>query len=156
MRKRTEDDADLQPRVRSGHVLNPLVALLAHQDERVAADIADVFEDVACDWRLVRVADGSAAARHIMNKGLPELLITCPDLPEVNGPDLVEWMRSFRCARAVPVLVHGEPADIDAREQLLRNEVRSIVPADSSRQVLAGHLARLVALVEKVRFPQLA
>ncbi len=155
MRRRT-DDPDAMPRARGEHVLNPLVALLAHHDDEAVASFRDVFDDVACDWRLIRVADGAAAARHVMNKGLPELLIVSPDLPQVAGPDFVEWMRSFRCASPIPVLVYGEPGDDEAREQFLRNDVRTIVSAPCPRPKLAAHLADLVGQVEKRRFPSMA
>ncbi len=155
MRKRSEDP-EAMPRPRGDHVLNPLVALLAHHDDAAVASFRDVFDDVACDWRLVRVADGSAAARHVMNKGLPELLVVSPDLPQVAGPDFVEWMRSFRCASPIPVLVYGEPGSDEAREQFLRSDVRTILPAPCPRSTLASHLADLVAQVEKRRFPSMA
>lgn len=155
MRRRT-DDPDALPRPRGDNVLNPLVALLAHDNDDAAASFREVFDDVAVDWRLVRVADGAAAARHVMNKGLPELLVICAGLPGVSGPEFVEWMRSFRSGYPVPVLVYGEPQDTDAREQLLRNDATRIVPAPCPRSTLAGHLAHLVGQVEKRRFPSMA
>jgi DNA-binding NarL/FixJ family response regulator len=135
-----------------GSILTPLVALLAHGGQEGSAFIRDVFEDVACDWRVVRVADGTAASRHIMGKGLPDLLIVASDLPQTSGPELIAWMRSFRGGLSVPILVWGEPPDDDAREHLLSNGVSIILPASSSRKVLADHFARMVSLVEKRRF----
>jgi DNA-binding NarL/FixJ family response regulator len=137
-------------------VLNPLVALLVHHDDQAVAQFRDVFDDVACDWRLVRVADGAAAARHVMNKGLPELLVVCPELPQVSGPEFVEWIRSFRSASSIPVLVYGEPKDPQARAHFLRHDANSIVPSPCPRATLAGPLAELVAQVEKRRFPSMA
>jgi len=156
MRKASSASPESTPPARSDHVLNPLVALFAHHDDAAASHFKDVFEDVACDWRFVRVADGTAAARHVMNKGLPELLVISPDLPRVSGPDFVEWVRSFRGAQPLPVLVYGEPADDDARERFLRNEVRLMVPATCPRQTLAAHLEDLVSRVEKRRFGSMA
>jgi CheY-like chemotaxis protein len=149
-------DPDALPRPRGDHVLNPLVALLAHDDDEAAANFRDVFDDVAVDWRLVRVADGTAAARHVMNKGLPELLVICAGLPGVSGPEFVEWMRSFRSGYPIPVLVYGEPENGDAREQFLRNDATLIVPAPCPRPTLARHLTGLVGQVEKRRFPSMA
>ena len=82
MRKTPDSSPELGPPARTDNVLNPLVGLLAHHDAAAASSFKDVFEDVACDWRLVRVTDGTAAARHVMNKGLPDLLIVGADLPE--------------------------------------------------------------------------
>jgi len=152
--RRSREEAEARPA--SATLLNPLVALLVHPDTKAAAAFADVFEDVACDWRLVRVPDGGAAARHIMNKGLPDLLVTATELPQVSGPDLVEWMRSFRSAHNVPVLVFGEPVQDVTREQFLRNEVKHFLAEDSPRQVLATRLSALVGAVEKVRYPAFA
>ena len=153
---RRVDDPDALPRPRGEHVLNPLVALLAHHDDDAVAGFREVFDDVACDWRLVRMADSTAAARHVMNKGLPDLLIVGPDLPQVSGPDFVEWLRSFRSASSIPVLVYGEPADMEAREQFLRNDARTIVPAPCPRPALAAHLSKIVAQVERRRYPSMA
>jgi DNA-binding response OmpR family regulator len=151
MHKTTIDLPAAEPRPKS-NILSPLVALLAHPDEEASARFREVFEDVACDWRLVCVQDGTTAARHVMNKGLPELLVLSSDLPQVSGPELVEWMRSFRGASPIPILVYGEPRDDEAREQLLRNEVKVIVPVPCPRKVLASHLTQLVSQVEKRRF----
>jgi DNA-binding response OmpR family regulator len=151
MTKTTSQLPAAEPRLKS-NILSPLVALLAHPDNEEAGHFREVFEDVACDWRLVCVPDGTAAARHVMNKGLPELLVLSSDLPQVSGPELVEWMRSFRGGCPIPILVYGEPRDDEAREQLLRNEVKVIIPVPCPRQVLAGHLTRLVTQVEKRRF----
>jgi CheY-like chemotaxis protein len=155
MRKASSDAPFPEARSRD-HLLHPLVALLAHHDDAAAASFEDVFEDVACDWRLVRAADGTSAARHIMNKGLPDLLVVCADLPQVSGPDLVEWLRSFRCAHAIPVLVYGEPADDESRQRFRQHEVRLVVTAPCPRPLLAAHLEQLVAQVEKRRFTNLA
>lgn len=156
MRKTPDPASGLGPPVRTDNVLNPLVALLAHQDDAAAARFKDVFEDVACDWRLARVADGTAAARHVMNKGLPDLLIVCTDLPEVSGPEFVAWLRSFRSARPLPILVYGEPADDEAREQFLRHDVKRMVPVTCPRPTLAAYLEECVSQVEKRRFASLA
>jgi DNA-binding NarL/FixJ family response regulator len=158
---RSRPDADLLPETAAlsapgcrpkSNILSPLVALLAHADEKAAAHFREVFEDVACDWRLVRVPDGTAATRHVVNKGLPDLLVLGPDLPQVGGPELVEWMRSFRGACPIPILVCGDPADAEARERFIRLEVRQMVPASAPRPVLAAQLAELVAQVENRRF----
>ena len=135
-----------------GNILSPLVALLVHPDETEVARFRETFDNVACDWRLVRVADGTAAARHVMNKGLPDLFVVSADLPRISGPELVEWLRSFRGGNPIPILVYGEPQDLEAREQYLRNEVRSIIAKDCPRQVLAERLTEMVSQVEKRRF----
>lgn len=155
MRKRVED-LDAMPRPRADHVLNPLVALLAHHKDADVASFRDVFEDVACDWRLVRVAEGAAAARHVMTRGLPELLVICSDLPGVNGSDFVEWMRSFRSGYPIPVLVYGEVPDMESREQFLRNNVHAILPTPCPRTTLASHLGQLIDGIEKRRFPSMS
>ncbi len=158
---RSRPDADLLPENAAlpapgsrpkSNILSPLVALLVHSAEEAVTHFREVFDDVACDWRLVRVSDGTAAARHVMNKGLPDLLVLGADLPQCSGPELVEWMRSFRGACPIPVLVYGEPADAEAREQFLRHEVKRMIPGSAPRQVLAGHLAEVVAQVENRRF----
>jgi len=156
MRKNQDPSPESGPPARNDNVLNPLVALIAHHDDAAASSFRDVFEDVACDWRLVRVPDGTAAARHVMNKGLPDFLIVCPDLPEVSGPEFVEWLRSFRSARPLPVLVYGEPADHGAREHFERHDVKRMVPVTCPRPTLAAHLEEFVSLVEKRRFASLA
>jgi CheY-like chemotaxis protein len=156
MRKNPASSPEFGPPVRSDSVLNPLVALIAHPDDAAASRFKDVFEDVACDWRLVRVTDGTAAARHVMNKGLPDLLIVCADLPEVSGPEFVEWLRSFRSARPLPILVYGEPAGDEARKHFLRHDVTCLVPVTCPRPTLAAHLEEFVSQVEKRRFASLA
>jgi len=156
MRKNLDPSPEFGPPARTDNVLNPLVALIAHHDDGAAAHFKDVFEDVACDWRLVRVTDGTAAARHVMNKGLPDFLIVCADLPEVSGPEFVEWLRSFRSARPLPILVYGEPADDEAREQFLRHDIKRMVPVTCPRPALAAHLEEFVSQVEKRRFASLA
>ena len=151
-RRSDPDRPKPRPHIPIESAMNVLVALLVQPDERTAAQFENIFQAVACDWRLVRVADGAAATRYIVQKGLPELLITAARVPQVSGSDLVEWLRSFRCSSPVPVLIYDAALDEATREWFLRNHVKAILGTDSPASVLSEQLEHLVSVVEKRRY----
>ncbi len=148
-RKKQAASGDMPP-IESA--LAPCVALLVHHDDDAATTFKDVFADAATDWRLVRVADSTAAARHVMQKGLPEMLVTAARLPKISGPEFVEWLRSFRCTRPVSVVVYDEPLDDTSREHFLQHDVSLFLTPDCTRRTLFDHLSDLVARVEARKF----
>ncbi len=144
-RNRSSDDSPQPPRPESS--LRAHVALLAHGDRTAARFFAGVFEDTAVDWRLVQVTDGSAAARHVMEQGLPQLVVLSATLAEVGGPDLAEWLRSFRCARPLPILVYEDGIDESARKRFQEQDVTFLSPA-ASRRELFDQLSPVISRIE--------
>ena len=108
-----------------------------------------VFDDAAIDWRLIRVSDGAGAARYVMDHAMPELVIISAQPSKVSGPELAEWLRSFRSARPLSIIVYDAPFDSTCREQFLQNEVSLFLSTQLSRKDLIGELSRLIDLIER-------
>ncbi len=131
-----------------GHFLSSFVALIVHGDDKTADRLKETVENVACDWRITHARDGAEAARYMMNKGVPNLVIIGSEAERVTAADLVEWIRSFTAGHSVSILVYGQPRNKEEREHLLRNDATMISPEVASG-LLTHHLARIVAKTEK-------
>ena len=94
----------------------PTVSILHVEDDEIVASVArEILE--AQGWRVETCADGNAALEKISGDDQYDLLLVDPDLPGVNGLDLINHARELdhRCDTPMVVLAAG-PVEAEARE----------------------------------------
>ncbi len=64
---------------------------------------------------LLGAVDG-VAARKILTRTVPDLVLTDAMMPRLDGPGLVKWMREHPELRAVPVIILSAVVRIDPAE----------------------------------------
>ena len=64
---------------------------------------------------LLAARDG-LAAREILARTVPELVLTDAMMPGLDGPGLVRWMRAHPALRAVPVIILSAVVRMDPAE----------------------------------------
>ncbi len=64
---------------------------------------------------MLAARDG-VAAREIMERTVPDLVITDAMMPRLDGPGLVRWMREHAKVRDVPVIILSAVVRIDPAE----------------------------------------
>lgn len=109
---------DEQDSIHSSIVLEdaPTVSILhIEDDEKVASVAREILE--AQGWRVHTCADGNAALEKISGEDQFDLLLVDPDLPGVNGLELIAHARELdhRCDTPMVVLAAG-PVEAEARE----------------------------------------
>jgi CheY-like chemotaxis protein len=95
---------------------DPTVSILHVEDDAIVATVArEILE--AQGWRVETCADGKAALEKISGKDQYDLLLVDPDLPGVNGLELINYARELdhRCDTPMVVLAAG-PVEAEARE----------------------------------------
>jgi CheY-like chemotaxis protein len=94
----------------------PIISILHVEDDAIVASVAkEILE--AQGWRVQTCADGNAALEKISGDDQYDLLLVDPDLPGVNGLELINHARELdhRCDTPMVVLAAG-PVEAEARE----------------------------------------
>jgi CheY-like chemotaxis protein len=94
----------------------PTVSILHVEDDQIVATVArEILE--AQGWRVQTCDDGNVALEKISGHDQYDLLLVDPDLPGVNGLDLIIQARDLdhRCDTPMVVLAAG-PLEAEARE----------------------------------------
>ena len=90
--------------------------LLAEDDEDIAFLFRRMFRSFEPQWRLEWRRDGLAAIDFCMKSGLPDVLVTDLNMPDMNGYEVIAWMRAQPARRRVPVVVYSSSDDETTRE----------------------------------------
>lgn len=106
------------------------------------------FSKVALHWQIVSVADGSAAVHHMTFNGFPDLLVTSLDVPKLCAVDVVEWVRTMKSPKPVPILVYDSTPPDEIRDQLAKFSVCEYLDKTAPEPKFRTTLMRYVAMVE--------
>jgi CheY-like chemotaxis protein len=80
------------------------LTILYVEDHRLVADaVKDTLE--AEDWRVVSCLDGAAALTKLARGARYDLLLTDNHLPQVNGLELVRYVRLSKHRAALPIVM---------------------------------------------------
>ena len=98
----------------------PLAVLLVEDSEPDVALTVEAFEDAKIDVELVIAGDGAAAVELLDDAARgerrpPELILLDLGLPKVNGLQVLEYVKSHRELKVIPVVVmtsSQSPADL--------------------------------------------
>ena len=93
--------------------------------------------------------DGAAAVRRMVSNGFPNLLVTRLELPQRTGFDVIEWVRSLKSPRQVPVLIYDKGISPEQRKQLLEWEVAEYLDKHWPLEKFKTVLRRITFDVEK-------
>jgi PAS domain S-box-containing protein len=92
-------------------------------------------------FQILQAADGRTGLQ-LAQRYLPDAIILDLNMPEFNGTQVVEQLRSHPATRSIPVLVHTGAALDEQHRQGLAAQVHSIT-AKTDRQGLLAELDRL-------------
>ncbi|GAV20533.1 two-component system, chemotaxis family, sensor kinase CheA [Mariprofundus micogutta] len=100
--------------------------------------VLPALEGLGCEILLAR---NGLEAQEILSHHKPDLILTDLEMPEVNGFELAEWVRTQPAIASLPVvsLSSLEPSDIGARSELFQACVKKF-----EREVLLDELTRLL------------
>jgi DNA-binding NarL/FixJ family response regulator len=122
---------------------NRPIVLLVEKDSRETHNLKTTLGG---DWRLVGKQDGVAAVHHMMEHGLPDILITELDFPAMSGLELIRWVRGAQTSRYISILVHGPHLNEETERQCREAGVDGFVvqTAEPQKWESAARLARKV------------
>ncbi len=124
-------------------------ALLLESNEDEAVLFQRCFAEAARHWHVNREKDGAAAVRRMVSHGIPDLLVTRLELPQRTGFDVIEWVRSLKSPKPIPVLIYDRTISPDQRKQLLDLEVAEILDKHWPPEKFKTELRRIAYDVEK-------
>ena len=88
--------------------------VLVVDDEPIILEL--LVELLGDEGHATLAARDGAAAREILERTVPDLVITDAMMPRLDGPGLVRWMRGQPGLRGVPAIVLSAVARIDTAE----------------------------------------
>ena len=99
----------------------PLVALIV-EDSRQFADILEITLAAVPNLSMVSVRDGKEAVRYLESSDGNQVcaLLTDLQMPNMNGFELLEWLRSSTRYAALPVVVLSGDSDPATPKRALR------------------------------------
>jgi CheY-like chemotaxis protein len=126
--------------------------LFAEDDEIWRNLLCTQFKKVAPDWKIVCACEGKEAVQRLEEIGTLHALITDLQMPEMDGIELIEWVRAQPRYRTLPVFVvsssddplhHRRCADLGVEKfmskpgslEILRNNIREIIRLSDGPQV---------------------
>jgi CheY-like chemotaxis protein len=127
--------------------------LLIENSEDHAILFQRTFAKVALHWQQVCVKDGTAAVHHMLFNGFPDLLVTAMETPRLDAVDVVEWVRSMKSPRTVPVLIYDRVPSPAQCEKFASLGVRDYLDKRSPGEKFRTVLTRLVATIEVSTIP---
>jgi len=119
----------------------PITVLVVEDDPDLAGLLSTTFQRHGIET--FHALDG-AQAIDIIQRVLPDLLVLDVGLPEVDGFEVIEWLRRHERLRAIPVVVYtARDLDEGERERLRLGSTTAfltkgrITPQDFERHVMA-------------------
>jgi CheY-like chemotaxis protein len=104
----------------SNERLNALTVLLAEDDHDHEVLFRHKFFKAVPNGLLTCVGNGLLAVRHIMEHGIPDIIITDLSMPVMNGYELIAWIRADPSFQGLPIVVHTNSADAEEKSRALR------------------------------------
>ena len=125
---------------------NPLI-LVIEDNEVAALQVRSVLEESGCR---VSVADGGVAGLKAVKKEVPDAIILDLMMPEVDGFQVLEQIRSKKTTENLPVLVlTAKELTVADRSRLTRNNIHQLIQkGDVDRDQLVTFVAAMLGKQE--------
>ncbi|WP_108424441.1 response regulator [Flagellimonas amoyensis] len=115
------------------------------------ADIRTVLKDLFKDQFQILEADTGEAALKIAMEQVPDMVISDVMMPEMNGFELTEKLKSNEATSFVPVMLLTTKTNDAARLQGLQAEADDYVSKPFNHAVLKSKVQQLIAMRQKLR-----
>ncbi len=128
--------------------LQPLL-LLAEDDHNSAFLFEHTFKKVCPNWRFVCLPNGAEAVKFMEEKEKPHILVTDLNMPQMNGYEVLEWLRGRREKFPMIVVVTSGLFDAEIQKKCRQLGADELLPKGAANESIREMLRRFADLAEK-------
>jgi signal transduction histidine kinase/DNA-binding response OmpR family regulator len=139
--------ADPGPERVSEATAKPYTILLAEDNEEVRGLIADCLKD---DYNIVEFSNGAEALKY-MEQEIPDLIVSDIMMPEVDGLQLCDAVKSAESTSHIPVILLTARASLDHQVEGLSTGANAYISKPFNPQILTLNIRNLLAAQELMR-----
>jgi CheY-like chemotaxis protein len=123
--------------------------LFAEDDEAWRELLCTQFNRIAPDWKIVCVCEGREAMRRLGEMDSLHALVTDLHMPEMDGLELIEWVRAQPRYRTLPVFVVSSSDDPVHHQRCADLGVEKFMNKPGSLEILRNNIREIVRLSEE-------
>jgi two-component system chemotaxis response regulator CheY len=123
--------------------------LLAEDDEAWRELLCNQFHRIAPDWKIVCACEGREAMHRLGEMDALHALVTDLHMPEMDGLELIEWVREQPRYRTLPVFVVSSSEDPAHHKRCTDLGVEKFMSKPGSLEILRNHIREIVRLSEE-------